>query len=171
MRDTRTYLMDNGQPYVIRPIQAQDRERIIALFDHLSPQSRYLRFAHAISKLPDDFLEDILELDYQTEMALVAILQSASTQDELIGMARYVTLPNSFICEFSISVADQYASHGIGTQLMLELIAYAKVQGLQEMIGYVLNSNPKMLSLVDEIGFKIYQLEGDPDFKKVSLAL
>ena len=171
MRDTRTYLMDNGQPYVIRPIQAQDREHIIALFDHLSPQSRYLRFAHAISKLPDDFLEDILELDYQTEMALVAILQSASTQDELIGMARYVTLPNSFICEFSISVADQYASHGIGTQLMLELIAYAKVQGLQEMIGYVLNSNPKMLSLVDEIGFKIYQLEGDPDFKKVSLAL
>ncbi len=171
MRDTRTYLMDNGQPYVIRPIQPQDRERIIALFDHLSPQSRYLRFAHAISKLPDAFLEDILELDYQTEMALVAILQSASTQDELIGMARYVTLPNSFICEFSISVADQYASHGIGTQLMLELIAYAKVQGLQEMIGYVLNSNPKMLSLVDEIGFKIYQLEGDPDFKKVSLAL
>ena len=171
MRDTRTCLMDNGQPYVIRPIQAQDREHIIALFDHLSPQSRYLRFAHAISKLPDDFLEDILELDYQTEMALVAILQSASTQDELIGMARYVTLPNSFICEFSISVADQYASHGIGTQLMLELIAYAKVQGLQEMIGYVLNSNPKMLSLVDEIGFKIYQLEGDPDFKKVSLAL
>lgn len=171
MRDTRTYLMDNGQPYVIRPIQAQDREHIIALFDHLSPQSRYLRFAHAISKLPDAFLEDILELDYQTEMALVAILQSASTQDELIGMARYVTLPNSFICEFSISVADQYASHGIGTQLMLELIAYAKVQGLQEMIGYVLNSNPKMLSLVDEIGFKIYQLEGDPDFKKVSLAL
>lgn len=171
MRDTRTYLMDNGQSYVIRPIQAQDREHIIALFDHLSPQSRYLRFAHAISKLPDAFLEDILELDYQTEMALVAILQSATTQDELIGMARYVTLPNSFICEFSISVADQYASHGIGTQLMLELIAHAKVQGLQEMIGYVLNSNPKMLSLVDEIGFKICPLDDDPDFKKVSLAL
>lgn len=171
MRDAGTYLMDDGQSYVIRPIQAQDRDRIIALFDHLSPQSRYLRFAHAISKLPDAFLDDILELDYQKEVALVAIWQTALKCDEAIGMARYVTTPNTLICEFSISVADQYASHGIGTQLMLDLIAHAKDNGLQEMVGYVLKSNPKMLGLVDELGFKISQLDDDPDFKKVSLTL
>lgn len=171
MRDAATYLMDDGQSYVIRPIQAQDRDRITALFDHLSPQSRYLRFAHAISKLPDAFLDNILELDYQKEMALVAIWQTALGRDEAIGMARYVTTPNTLICEFSISVADQYASHGIGTQLMLDLIAHAKDNGLQEMVGYVLKSNPKMLGLVDELGFKISQLDDDPDFKKVSLTL
>ena len=171
MKDKGANSRADDQSYVIRPIQAQDRDRIIALFAHLSPQSRYLRFAHAISKLPDAFLDDILELDYQKEMALVAILRTATAQEEIIGMARYVTAPNTLVCEFSLSVADQYTSHGIGTQLMLALIANAKDNGLQEMIGYVLKRNPKMLGLVNELGFTINHLDDDPDFKKVSLIL
>jgi acetyltransferase len=51
----------NVSNYLIHPIQANDRERIIGLFDHLSPENRYLRFAHAITKL----LDDILHLDYK----------------------------------------------------------------------------------------------------------
>ena len=171
MQHTGTYLMGNSQSYVIRPIHISDRERIIALFDHLSPESRYLRFAHAISKLPDAFLEDILHLDYAKEMALVAVLHAVTAQDDIIGIARYVTPPDTLICEFSISVADQYASHGIGTQLMLDLIARAKDNGLQKMIGYVLGTNPKMLGLVSELGFEIADIDDDPDFKLVSLTL
>lgn len=171
MQDTGTYLMADGQSYVIRPIQEHDRDRILTLFDQLSPQSRYFRFAHAISKLPDAFLEDILALDYQKEMALAAILQIDTAHDEMIGMARYVTPPNTLICEFSLSVADKYASHGIGTQLMLALIAHAKDNGIQEMVGYILKSNPKMLGLVSELGFNITHLDDDPDFEKASLTL
>ena len=171
MRPADNYSMGNGQTYLIRPIQIEDREGIIALFDHLSPESRYLRFAHAISQLPDAFLDDILHLDYQKEMALLATLQTANAHNDIIGIARYVTLPNTLVCEFSISVADQYASHGIGTQLMLDLIAHAKDNDLQEMVGYVLVSNPKMLGLVGELGFKIANIDDDPDFKKVSLIL
>jgi len=59
------YKLGDRSHYQIRPIQANDRERIIELFNHLLPESRYLRFAHAISKLPDDFLDDILHLDYK----------------------------------------------------------------------------------------------------------
>jgi GNAT superfamily N-acetyltransferase len=165
------YSTDDGQSYLIRPIQAQDRERIISLFESLSPESRYLRFAHAISKLPDDFLEDILHLDYQREMALVAIMPTPAGHDEMIGIARYVTPPHSMTCEFSISVSDRYASHGIGTQLMLDLIAYAKVNHLKEMVGYVLETNPKMLKLVKDLGFEVSKLDDDPDFRIVTLTL
>ena len=55
----------NGNNYLIHPIQINDRERIIGPFIHLLPENRYLRFAHAITKLPDDFLDDILHLDYR----------------------------------------------------------------------------------------------------------
>lgn len=171
MLQTGAYTSDNGQAYLIRPIQAQDRELIISLFESLSPESRYLRFAHAISKLPDEFLEDILHLDYQKEMALVAIVKTPAGYDDMIGLARYVTPPNSLTCEFSISVSDRYASHGIGTQLMLNLIAYAKENKLKEMVGYVLDTNPKMLQLVKDLGFEISRLDDDPDFRIVTLTL
>jgi acetyltransferase len=167
----KSFSLGNGDSYLIRPIQANDKERIIGLFNHLSPESRYLRFAHAISKLPDDFLEDILHLDYQTEMALVAVIDTQTESEEIIGISRYVTPPNQGVCEFSLSVSDRHATQGIGTHLMLDLISHAKANGLQEMVGYVLSNNHKMLHLVAELGFKTSSINDDPDFKIVSLPL
>lgn len=167
----KTYPLDDGISYAIRPIQPNDRERIIELFNHLSPESRYLRFAHAISKLPDDFLDDILHLDYKREMALVAVIKNHSGADEIVGIARYVTPPKKSSCEFSLSVSDSHTAHGIGTHLMLELIAHAKENGLQEILGYVLSKNLKMLYLVSDLGFQISNLDDDPDFKTVSILL
>jgi len=167
----KVYALGDGSHYQIRPIQANDRERIIELFNHLSPESRYLRFAHAISKLPDDFLDDILHLDYQKEMALLAVMASHTGTKEIAGIARYATPPNQNICEFSLSVSDSHTSHGIGTHLMLNLIEHAKKNGLQEMIGYVLRKNSRMLHLVSDLGFQILNQDDDPDFKTVSLSL
>lgn len=164
-------MLSNGNHYLIRPIQLDDRERIIELFNHLSPESRYLRFAHAISKLPDDFLDDILHLDYKKEMALLAIMSNQSGTEELIGIARYVTPPKKNICEFSLSVSDSHTAHGVGTHLMLDLIQHAKENGIQEMLGYVLSKNLRMLNLVSDLGFQIMSLDDDPDFKTVSLLL
>jgi acetyltransferase len=165
----KNYSLGNGSSYFNRPIQANDKERIISLFNHLSPESRYLRFAHAISKLPDDFLEDILHLDYETEMALVALILLQTDSDEIIGISRYVKPPNQSICEFSLSVRDSCTTHGIGAHLLLDLIVHAKENGLPEMLGYALSNNPKMLHLVTDLGFKISTINEDPDFKTVSL--
>jgi len=167
----KDYALSDGSYYQIRPIQGNDRERIIELFNHLSPESRYLRFAHAISKLPDDFLDDILHLDYKKEMALLAVIKSRTGTEEIIGIARYVTPPNQNACEFSLRVDDSHTTQGVGTYLMLNLIEYAKNNGLQEMIGYVLSKNSRMLHLVSDLGFQIHHQDDDPDFKTVSLLL
>lgn len=165
----KTYPLGKNLSYFIRPIQTDDRDRLLDLFEHLSPQSRYLRFAHAISKLPDAFLEDILHLDYKKEMALVAV--TSSSKEEIIGIARYITPPNQLSCEFSLSVRDDYASMGIGTHLMLDLIGHAKNNGLQEIVGYILTQNTKMLKLMTDLGFKIRSMDGDPDFEVAILTL
>ncbi|MCF8166791.1 MAG: GNAT family N-acetyltransferase [Rhodoferax sp.] len=167
----KVHMLGDKNHYQIRSIQADDRERIIELFNHLSPDSRYLRFAHAISKLPDDFLDDILHLDYKKEMALLAVITSLTGTEEIIGIARYVTPPNQNACEFSLSVSDNCTTHGVGTHLMLDLIEHAKKNGLQEMIGYVLSKNSRMLHLVSDLGFQTHRQDDDPDFKTVSLPL
>jgi len=102
---------------------------------------------------------------------LLAAMASQTGTEEIIGIARYVTPPNKNVCEFSLSVGDSHATHGVGTHLMLDLIEYAKKNGLQEMLGYVLRINSKMLHLVSDLGFQIHSQDDDPDFKTVSLLL
>lgn len=165
------HAIGDGFEYGIRPIQKSDKQKLINLFNHLSPENRYLRFAHAISELPDEYLEDVIELDYQKEMALVAFIKPTAEDEEIIGIARYICQGNTLICEFSLTVSDAYASHGVGTKLMRHLIAYAQKQGLTEMVGYILNNNHNMLHLMKDLGFETNQFLEDTEFKKVTLDL
>lgn len=161
----------DGFSYCIRPIKKDDKNKLIELFNHLSPESRYLRFAHAISKLPDKFLQDVLELDYEKEMAFVAITENTTCNEVIIGIARYVSDATGNTCEFSISVSDQYTAHGIGMNLMKQLINHARQNNLQKMIGYILTSNTKMLIMTRELGFQIEPSANEPDFKIATLDL
>lgn len=165
------HALHDGFSYCIRPIDKDDKNRLSELFNHLSPESRYLRFAHAISKLPDEFLEDVLELDYEKEMAFVAITENTEGNQEIIGIARYVSDATGNACEFSIGVSDQYTTHGIGMNLMKQLINYARKNNLQKMIGYILTGNTKMLIMTQELGFEIEPSVNEPDFKIATLYL
>ncbi|MBU3629266.1 GNAT family N-acetyltransferase [Polynucleobacter sp. AP-Reno-20A-A9] len=165
------YAIGDGFSYIIRPIHSDDREKLIELFNQLSPESRYLRFAHAISRLPDEFLADVLELDYEKEMAFVACLDQENDNGSIIGIARYVSDETEKKCEFSISVSDQYSAHGVGMNLMEHLIKYAKQMKLQRMIGYILSTNTKMLRMTMELGFQIDSLTDEPEFKIATLNL
>lgn len=140
--------------YKIRPIHKEDREGLIRLFNQLSPENRRLRFAHAITKLPEAYLEDVLRLESVDEMALVALKTTKDFPSEIIGIARYAPTEEQGCCEFSLTVADAYTSHGIGTKLMKELINTAKTQGVQKLVGYVLSENTRMIKLISEIGFR-----------------
>ena len=165
------HAIGDGFEYGIRSIQKSDKQKLIDLFNHLSPENRYLRFAHAISELPEEYLEDILELDYQKEMALVAFIKPDTEDEEIIGIARYVCQGDTLVCEFSLTVSDAYTSHGVGTTLMHHLIEYAQIQGLVEMVGYILNNNHSMLHLMKDLGFEANKFLEDTEFKKVTLDL
>jgi len=165
------HAINDGFSYCIRPIAKNDREKLIGLFNQISPENRYLRFAHAISKLPDEFLQDVLDLDYVMEMALVACLQEDDQNGAIIGIARYISDEKGNTCEFSISVSDQYSAHGVGVNLMGRLIEYAKQNKLQKMIGYILSSNVKMLRMARDLGFQIDNLLNESEFKIATLDL
>ena len=166
----REYFGNKNFCYRIRPIQKDDKDRLLFLFDSLSEESRYLRFAHSISSLSNRFIEDVLELNYQTEMAFVASYVNQSKTEEIIGIARYVaTSPLS--CEFSVTVSDAYTKNSIGRNLMIQLITYASQQGPKKMIGYVLKNNSNMLQFIEKLNFKVNQINDETDFVEVSLNL
>ena len=169
-------LPGEGQ-YTVRPVHPDDADMLQALVRRLTPESRYNRFASAITELPPGMLSRFTLIDYDREMALVAVVCDhpgseadgpSKEPDRIIGVSRYITNPDSSSCEFSLLVDDDFAGKGIGSRLMRSIMDVAREKGLSEIIGLVLAKNTNMLKLMTALGFSIKPYDDDEDFKIVS---
>jgi acetyltransferase len=132
-----------------------------------------------MTELPPSMLARLTMIDYDREMALVAVIKtrSANTEGDLvetervIGVSRYITNPDQSSCEFSLLVADDFAGKGIGSRMMESIMEVARDKGLTEIDGLVLANNPNMLKLMRSLGFSVKSFEEDPDFKLVTHVL
>jgi acetyltransferase len=160
-----------GDEVLVRPIQPDDAEMLQALVRGLSPESRYLRFASAITELPAPLLARLTLIDYDREMALAAVATAADGAERIVGVSRIITNPDQASCEFSLLVADDFAGRGLGSRLMESIIEVAREKGLAEIDGLVLAQNSGMLRLMKNLGFTVKPFAEDPDFRLVSRAL
>ena len=175
----REWPMKGGGLYAIRPIQPDDADMLQAFVRGLSQESRYFRFASAMPELPARMLARYTLIDYDREMALVAVqtqreaaADGAFTEHErIIGVSRYITNPDQTSCEFSLVVADDFKGQGLGSRLMLSIMEFARARGLAETHGLILANNPNMLRLMGSLGFAIQAFAEDPDFKLATKAL
>jgi len=178
-RYEREWPLRGGGMYSVRPIRPDDAQSLQDLVEHLSPESRYFRFVSRFQQLPPAMLARFTLIDYDREMALVAVVRERSTSvDEeatdrvrIVGVSRYITNPDQSSCEFSLVVADDYSGKGVGSRLMEGIIDVARDKGLSEIEGLVLTQNAEMLRLMKRLGFSSKAYADDPDFKLVSLAL
>jgi acetyltransferase len=171
--------MRGGGEYTIRPIHPDDAEMLQQLVHGLSPESRYFRFVSSLKELPPAMLSRLTLIDYDREMALVAIHRESKTTDSgetrqverIVGVSRYITNPDKSSCEFSLVVADDFNGKGLGSRLMLSIMEEARDKGLDEIEGLVLANNPGMLKLMKGLGFTVKPFRDDPDFKLVTHSL
>ena len=168
-----------GDIYTVRPVHPNDAQMLQALVQGLSPESRWFRFVSRFHELPPSMLSRFTLIDYDREMALVAVMLERSVSPEgtvlesehIVGVSRYVTNPDQTSCEFSLVVADEFSGKGIGSRLMESIIDVARDKGLAEIDGLVLANNPDMLKLVRRLGFAVKSFPEDPDFKLVTYQL
>jgi len=168
-----------GGEYTVRPIHPDDAQMLQEMMSHLSRESRYFRFISSMVELPPNMLARFTLIDYDREMALVAVFRerrysAAGNMEEterIVGVSRYITNPDPSSCEFALVVADDFSGKGLGSRLMLSIMDVARDQGLSDMEGLVLAHNPGMLKLMKSLGFTIKPFAEDPDFKLVTHAL
>lgn len=158
--------LTDGTSIIVRPIRPEDAKFEQKFVRHLSPQSKHFRFMGALQELTPDMLKRTTQIDYDREMALVAVIQHGF-QEVIIGIARYVTNPDFQSCEFALVVADQWQNRGIGWHLMNCLIEAAKIKNLSVMVGMVLSDNLGMLTLVKNLGFSCKPDDDDPTLQTV----
>ena len=123
-----------------------------------------------IRELSPQMLARFTQIDYDREMALIAVTAQDGREEE-VGVARYITNPDGTSCEFAIVVDDEWQKHGLGRTLMSQLIEIARLRGLATMSGDILTANQPMLALAASLGFTIGEVEGEADLKRATLAL
>jgi len=168
-----------GGTCLLRPIRPDDAQMLQDLVRGLSPESRYFRFVSSFNELPATMLSRFTLIDYDREMALVAVVRDRTSGedgafteiDRIVGVSRYVITPDQHSCEFSLVVAEDMKGRGLGSRLMESIMEAARERGLAEIVGLVLRSNAPMLKLMQGMGFEVKRFDEDPDFVKVTHAL
>jgi len=148
---------------VVRPIRPEDTSIEQIFVDSLSPQSKYFRFMYRMGDISPMMLARFTQIDYDREMALVAVENEGTEKARLLGVARYVGNPDGQSCEFALTVADDMQKKGVGRQLMQLLMNVARDRGLTIMEGDVLSENRKMLRLCAKLGFRAARNSEDPE--------
>ncbi|MEO0108474.1 MAG: GNAT family N-acetyltransferase [candidate division WOR-3 bacterium] len=144
----------DGTRLFLRPVRPTDEARMRDLFYAYSKETVYFRFFSYLNAMPHDKLKHFVNVDYDKEMAVVAILPRAG-DDELVGTASYVVDQSTGLAEFAISVAEHWQNRGVGSVLLGYLIKIAKIKGVRGFVGYVLDSNTRMYRLIHKMGYRV----------------
>ncbi len=162
-----SWQLPDGTDVLVRPIRPEDAEIEQDFVENLSPESKYFRFMQSMDKLTPLMLARFTQIDYDREMALVAVINEHTPDARILGVARYVSNPDRQSCEFALTVADAWQKKGIGRQLMQRLMTVARDRGIEIMEGEVLSQNSKMLRLCENLGFRTVHNAEEPDVVEV----
>jgi protein lysine acetyltransferase len=138
------YALSDGRVIVIRPIRADDVERLRAAHGRLSPLTRYRRFMTAKPYLSDADAAYLANIDGWNHFALVATFAEHEGDDEapIIAVARFVRTPqDAATAEFAIVVGDDWQGEGVGRELMGRLVDAAVTRGVTRFEATMLADN------------------------------
>lgn len=149
---TRTTECD-GKPVVLRPIRPEDEPAHTRFLRAIPHEDIYFRFFHVVKDWTHAQVARLTQIDYDREMALVAVLAPDTLAMEIVGVARCIGTPDNLEAEFAILIRRDFQGKGLGFQLMQALIDYCRQHRTGELNGYVLTHNRAMLELAEACGF------------------
>jgi acetate---CoA ligase (ADP-forming) len=151
-----TIVLRDGSTLSVRPIRADDEERLSRFYASLSLESRIFRFFAAVANA-DASVKKMIDVDYRDRYGIVAL---AGADQAIVGHAMYVAIERGK-AELALAVADAYQGKGLGTILLGQLAEAASDAGIQVLEAVVRPENHRMLGVLRESGFPIHS-RSDP---------
>ena len=149
----------DGSRVVVRPVRADDRERLRAGFERLGPESRYQRFLAPMAALSEADLTYLTDVDHHDHEALAALDPETG---EGVGVARFIRREDRpDIAEAAVTVIDGWQGRGVGTALLDLLAERARAEGITHFTGLLLAENREMLDLLEGVA-QIHVVERQP---------
>lgn len=151
-------VMWQGQALLLRPIRPEDESRHREFLEAVAPEDLRMRFFQAPHRLSHDELARLTQIDYEREMAFIAVDATQHT----LGVGRLVRNPDNVEAEFALLVRSDLQRRGLGRLLMQTLLDHAAAQGTRRVVGDVLRENHGMLGLMRSMGFETRPDATDP---------
>ncbi|WP_237215242.1 bifunctional acetate--CoA ligase family protein/GNAT family N-acetyltransferase [Falsiroseomonas oryziterrae] len=156
-----------GEEFVIRPIRPEDAEAHGAFFRRLTPEDIRWRFFSQLRELPPQQIARMTQLDYDREMAFVAVRSRPDGTEDLLGVSRLIREPDGVTGEFAVIVDRAMKGQGLGRHLMERLFDWARANGIGVIAGQVLADNAPMLAFVQGLGFTLKRSAEDEEVFEV----
>jgi acyl-CoA synthetase (NDP forming)/RimJ/RimL family protein N-acetyltransferase len=153
-------VLKNGTTVLLRPIRPEDAGLERDFVAALSPQTLYRRFMMPVKQLSDQMIERFTQIDYDRELALVALeappgAEPGAPGSRISGVARITPTWEDGVAEFAIVVGDWMQHSGLGRELMQRLFEACLSRGYDVIEGVVLGENTSMLRFCERLGFTI----------------
>ena len=152
----------------IRPIRPEDAAAHTAFFARLSPQDIRYRFFSAMREMPPEQMARLTQVDYDREMAFIAVNE---TTGDTVGVSRLACDSDGRSGEFAVIVQADMKGRGLASHLMRRLIEWARIRGLDEVVGQILADNHPMLAFIRHLGFTVHRMPDDPEVMEATLVL
>ncbi|WP_027169450.1 bifunctional acetate--CoA ligase family protein/GNAT family N-acetyltransferase [Mesorhizobium sp. WSM3224] len=161
-------LLSEGMAFHIRPIVPADVALYPAFMAKISPDDLRLRFLSLRKNFPDQMLKRLTQLDYDRDIAFVALEKDTGA---LAGIGRLSCDPDHSSGEFALLVRSDLQGHGLGWDLLNQVIDYARAERIRRIEGTILNENRKMLAMCREFGFSIARHPGEAGLSVATLEI
>ena len=172
---TRPFRTKSGIPLLVRPIRPEDAAAHAEAFGKLRPEDIRWRFFSPMRELSPQMIARLTQIDYDREMAFVAMHRRADGHEDIAGVARLIRDPGGLqggsSGEFAVITVPDMKGQGVGSHLMQRLFEWARAQGMVEVVGQVLADNAPMLAFVRGLGFKVRRSQDDDEVYEARLAL
>jgi GNAT superfamily N-acetyltransferase len=150
--EVREAVLDSGQRVVFRPILPEDKAMLQEGLQHLSAESRYLRFFSPVDHFTESQLRYLTEIDYEDHFAWVAVLP-----DEVgspgVGVARWIRLKDRpDVAEGAVVVVDEMQNNGLGRTLLWLAARSAIERGIKAFQVWTLGDNHPIQHLLRSLG-------------------
>jgi GNAT superfamily N-acetyltransferase len=124
------------------------------MFYALSERTVYHRFFHVLKSMPHARLQELLKVDYERDMVLVACVGKAA-DDAMVAGARYHLDRRTNVAEAAFLVRDEWQGKGLGTALFRSLIEVARANGVRGFTAEVLADGHAMLRVFHNSGLVV----------------
>ena len=121
----------------VRSIRPDDKDRLVAAFKNLDPESIYTRFFYHKKMLTDAELKAATELDFENAVALVVTIGEGANET-IIGGGRYAVIDETGkarSAEVAFTIEEDYHRQGMARILLQHLASIAREKGLSQLRG------------------------------------
>lgn len=149
-------VLRDGGTARIRPITADDADRLVSFYEQVSDESKYYRFFAPYPRLSAKDVHRFTHHDFVDRVGLAATIGG-----EFIATVRYDRIDAGGLpasgpaneAEVAFLVQDAHQGRGVASALLEHIAAVARERGIRRFAAEVLPANSKMIKVFTDAGY------------------